>query len=144
MSISTPSQQPSIDPKDEYKHVNDNLRHYGNMRFAQTTLLTAITAGILKAVYSEAIQLSHVRLFAILGLIVTVLFTIMELRASKYWHQLKGRADELETQYLHYKQWHTRLSGGIVSISSAGKLLHVLAILFWFVIIFWHPGVSVK
>ena len=42
-----PENECKDDLKDEYKHLNDNMRHYSNMRFAQMTLFVAITAGLL-------------------------------------------------------------------------------------------------
>ena len=37
--------------EEEYKELNNNIRFYGNMRFAQLTLFSALTAGLLAIIF---------------------------------------------------------------------------------------------
>ena len=130
---------PMGDPKDEYKDVGDNMRQYGNMRFAQLTLFIAVTAGLLSVLFrSDPPLLSLVRyILKIGGLIITFVFLIMEERSTSYWNHYKKRAVELEKQ-LGYKQYLTRPAGGFISATNAVRLLFLFMFLFWAITLIWH------
>ncbi|CAD6491833.1 MAG: hypothetical protein ANIMEMIM_00227 [Candidatus Argoarchaeum ethanivorans] len=84
---------PIGNPKDEYKDISANMCQYGNMRFAQLTLFIAMTAGLLTALFTSNPPLSSLVRFVLKvgGLIITVVFWIMEERATDYWHHFGRR-----------------------------------------------------
>ncbi len=95
--------------RDEYKHLNDNMRHYANMRFAQLTLYFALSAGLVTVVFGiEPPPDDSLRLLLKgVGVVASLLFVVMEERAADYWHHLRRRAVELEIS-LGYRQYTDR------------------------------------
>lgn len=43
------------DPKDEYLEVGQNMRQFGNIRFAQMTLFVGMSVGILAGVFKDGV-----------------------------------------------------------------------------------------
>ena len=125
-------------PVDEYHELCENMRHYGNMRFAQLTLFTALTAGLLGAAASPPDDMPWLRLLlAVAGAVSALAFWVMELRSSEYWRSFHDRAKELE-EGLGYKQFRSgpgRPSGGL-SASRAVGALYWLAVAMWLVILY--------
>lgn len=122
---------PTSDPKDEYKDLSDNMRHYGNMRFVQLTLFIALTAGLLKAIFTFDPALASLVKFVLKigGVITAVVFLIMEERAADYWHHFRRRAVELEKQ-IGFQQYSTRLGRDVVSATNAARMLYTSILLF--------------
>jgi membrane associated rhomboid family serine protease len=100
---------PSNDLKDEYSSLNENMRWYSNIRFAQLTLFIGLTAGLLAVVFTSNPPLSHAQWIILnaSGIVATVFFWLMEERAAEYWRHFLQRAVELEKE-LGYKQYSTR------------------------------------
>jgi dipeptide/tripeptide permease len=126
------------DLKDEYLDVSENLRHYGNARFALMTLFLAITAGILSIVFEH--NQSQYKPLAIIvlkvvGIISSVAFWTMEERASQYYRRFRQRAVELEKD-LEFKQYTNCPKQGVFSATNAVRLIYYAAILFWIVSLF--------
>jgi len=130
---------PISDPKDEYKDISANMRQYENMRFAQLTLFIALTAGLLTVLFTSNPPLSSLVMFVLKigGLIVTVVFGIMEERAADYWHHFRRRAVELEKQ-LGYQQYSTRPARAVISATNAVRVLYFFMFLFWVITLIWH------
>lgn len=117
----------------EYTEVSENMRHFGNIRFAQMTLLFAITAGIIAGLFQASIQLTTVAstLLKLGGLVFTILFWAMDERAMQYWHHYRRRAIEIEEK-LGYRQYTTAPAPSPFSATNAVRILNLLLALFWF------------
>ena len=115
---------PGGDPKEEYKDLSDNMRHYANMRFAQLTLYFALNAGLVTAVFTANPELSSgLRLvLKLIGTVSAIAFGVMEERAGDYWHHFQRRASELEA-VLGYKQYANRPAGRLFTTTNAARLL---------------------
>ena len=117
----------------EYQQLNENMRHYGNMRFAQLTLYFAFTAALVAAIFTTdppltagiRVTLKHV------GMIGSIAFGVMEERATCYWHSLYKRAVKLESA-LGYEQHSNRPAARFLSATSAVRLLIWGGSLLWF------------
>ena len=120
------------DPRDEYKDLSDNMRHYGNMRFAQLTLFGALTAGLLTVVFTTDPRPSDLvrRLLKACGVVTAVVFWVMEERAGDYWHHYRRRAVKLEEQ-LGYQQYTTRPTRWLANATNAVRMLYAFIFLFW-------------
>jgi hypothetical protein len=122
----------------EYEQVNENLRHYSNMRFAQMTLFAAITAGLWSA--THGLKTSPQWLGAIIigigGVITVAIFWVMEERAADYWHHFKERAIQLESM-LGYTQYKERPKRDYVSATNAVRAFYAAVMLIWI----WFPFV---
>ena len=92
----------------EYDILNENMRHYGRIHFAELTVLIAITAGLITLLYKSAPPISKdlIPLIRVGGLLVAVLFWIMEESALYIWGHFAARAAFLEEQ-LGYKLFST-------------------------------------
>ncbi len=119
---------------DEYKEINNNVRFYGNMRFAQLTLFSAITAALLTIIFktqpalTESIKTS----LEIGGVVSTFVLWVMEERSTSYATKFIHRLQELE-QSLGFNQWRGRRIGTRAGFSAtnAVRLLYLTVILFW-------------
>ena len=122
--------------KDEYKELNNNLRFYGNMRFAQLTLFSAITAAFLTIVFTiEPKILEPTRtILKVGGMLVTIVFWVMEERSTGYALHFSKRIIELEKS-LGYKGWTGRKMGTVAlfSATNAVRLLYLCIFAFWLI-----------
>ena len=127
---------PIGDPKDEYKDVSTNMRQYGNMRFAQLTLFIVLIAGLLTVLFTSDPPLTSLVGFVLKigGLIITVVFWIIEERAADHWHHFSRRAVELEKE-LGYQQYSTRPARTVVTATNAVRALYFFVFLFWVAIL---------
>jgi hypothetical protein len=119
---------------DEYKDLSDNMRHYANMRFAQLTLYSALTAGLVTVVFTIDPPLDdNLRLvLKIVGAIAAAAFGVMEERAADYWHHFLRRAIKLEEQ-LGYQQYVDRPAAKVFSATNAARVILWGGVLFWLV-----------
>lgn len=123
----------------EYLDVSENMRHYGNMRFAQLTLFIAITAAQLSVLFNSDIPKPSLLICHFIeygGLIVTVVFFIMEERAVSYWDNYRIRGVELEKD-LSYQQFTRQPKRKIWTATNAVRILFVFIFLFWVIVIFF-------
>jgi hypothetical protein len=122
------------DPKEEYKDLSDNMRHYGQMRFGQLTIFFAITAGLISAVFNfeHKMPLIPKTMLMVCGLYISIMFFIMEERSSTYWNVFHERAKELEPK-LGYKQYQQRPHGQYKYITAtyATRAILVGSIILW-------------
>lgn len=128
----------SEDPKkyllEEYKDVSSNMRQYGNIRFAQLTLFSAINAGLLT--FLEKHEMGRLKIVCLAGLVVSVLFWFMEKRATEYWIWFRERAQELEDK-LEFQQYTKRPPAKLMSASYAVQLLFLAVFVFWAGALLW-------
>jgi hypothetical protein len=124
------------DPKDEYKDLSDNMRHYGNLRFAQLTIFIASTAALLNATLTSSLPFTTESRFLLKigGVITTIVFWVIEERAADYWHHFRRRAVELEKQ-LGYQQYTTRPTRTFITATNAVRLFYASILVFWIITI---------
>ena len=125
----------------EYLDLSANMRHYGNMRFAQLTIFIAITAALLRFLFgsNSSLPCTTKQLLTWGGLVITVTFLIMEITCTYLWTRFAKRAAELETK-LGYRQYST-LPGApnfrtIRPSTWAIGFFFLFALTFWLVAIF--------
>lgn len=120
------------DPKEEYKDLSDNMRHYANMRFAQLTIFVALTGGLIMVVFSKDVPDSPLAkvVLKLTGIFIAVMFWIMEERAADYWHHFRKRAVELE-DLLGYRQYKDRPTGKFLTATNASRAIYAGVIVFW-------------
>ena len=99
------------DPREEYKDVSDNMRHYGNIEFAAITALGAITTGLLIVFFNfDSSQPYIVRwircIIPYAGMLTAIVFGVILGSAIFVWNHLIERAADLE-KVLGYKQYST-------------------------------------
>lgn len=125
--------------QEEYKELNNNLRFYGNMRFAQLTLFSAITAALLTIIFKTEPPLVEPIKTALKigGLVSTFVLWVMEERSTGYATKFIKRMIVLEAM-LGYEQWKGRKFGtrAIFSATNAARLLYVVITIFWVLTIF--------
>ena len=117
---------------EEYKECNSNLRHYSNMRFAELTLFFAINAGLLSVLSDNQSSLDQLIefLLRVLGILISILFAVMNDRRVALWVSLKERAVEIENQ-LELEQYQKRPKAKFLSNRNMAKAIYYLFILFW-------------
>jgi hypothetical protein len=135
------------DLKDEYLDIGENLRFYGNLRFAQLTLFFAVTGAIIAALFTINPPLpSQVRfLLKWVGLAMTILFWLMEKSSSWFWvyyveraqviekvlgyYQYTGRNPKIRKQYWIWK---------CLNATNAVRGIFLVMFVFWLIMIIWH------
>jgi hypothetical protein len=125
-------------PEEEYKELSNNIRFYANMRFAQLTLFSAVTAALLTIVFVREPPLEEAArtVLKIGGGIVTFVFWVMEERSNGYGMHFARRIIELEG-LLGYRVWQGRRMGtkAIFSATNAVRLMYFFVAVFWLVTI---------
>jgi len=123
--------------KGEYLDASSNMRHYGNMRFAELTLFTLLTAGLL-AIFVSATNPYKLPMdipLRLSGLILSLVFLVLQERSSKQFEHYLQRAKALEKS-LGYRQ-HLRcpppgLFGyRFLTTQNAARTLYLSAAAFW-------------
>lgn len=117
--------------KHEYSEVNQNFRHYSNLRFAIFTVFFAITGVLIASTFGISNeQISESRAFLKLGgVIVTLVFFVLEHILNEYLRHFAKVAVDLE-QKLGYTQFSTRPTFK-VQARHATYALYILFLLFW-------------
>jgi hypothetical protein len=124
-------------PQDEYMDLSTSIRHWGNMRFAQLTVLIALSAGMFAAVYHQDFASSGLPklLVKIGGCGVVLIFWTMDERVVKYWCSARDRAVVLEGT-LGYGQYVTAPPRGLFCSRNAVRLLFLMLLAFWIISFF--------
>lgn len=122
----------SGDPKDEYLDASNNMRQFGNIRFAQLTLFVGMTAGAITVLFSSGSDLaeSNFIFLTLGGAAVTVIFYWLDYRTMAYWNHFRVRAMELEV-VLGFKQYTTAPVKSFFSATNAIRILFFGLFLFW-------------
>lgn len=89
MELAVPSRKSPGDPEyqralDEYKEVGTNFRHYSDLRFKQLGLFGAIATVIVAAYASDRVPDAVRRVAPLAGLLATVCFYALDVRANAY------------------------------------------------------------
>ena len=127
------------DPKEEYKDLSENMRHYANMRFAQLTIFVALTGGLIAVLFNKDSlpSLPTKNVLKVVGIFIAVMFWIMEERAADYWHHFRKRAVELE-DLLGYRQYKGRPTRRLLTATNASRAIYGGVIVFWIIALIWY------
>ena len=127
--------------KDEYQHANENLRFYGNQKFAEITAFVAINIALIGIVFNTPIadQGARVLVLAFFGLMSSICFFVAFLSTTHALFHFMKRAADLEGE-LNYKLWSTFPTAPSFEIRPhtwASKILYIGMIAFWGAVILW-------
>lgn len=131
-SYSSMSDGPATDEHrlDEYRDLSENMRFYGNMRFAQLTLFFVATGALLNAVASHNFRWPLQPLVGLGGLIIVVAFAVLEHASVRYWLHHRMRAVEIE-EALDFWQYRNRPHKSVFNGTNAVRLLFYATAAMW-------------
>jgi hypothetical protein len=132
-----PGPQPG-NPVEEYKHIGDDLRHYGILRLYRLTLLLGTTGAIVTALGSETIR-AHPLIFLLVrlaGLMIALVFAIMDYRSGEEWIRLQRRANVLAGR-LSFERRLVSYPWNPLTTTGAGRMLHAFLVAAWLVALLW-------
>jgi len=119
---------------EEWKEVRTSLRYFGNKRFAQLTVFIAASGLMISAFLGEYDPQSLIML-RIMGMILSILFFILEISSVRYWKTFVRRGEEIEDQIngLKLMKYRPKLSGlkKMLSGTWATYMLYGLTLIFW-------------
>ena len=131
----------AADAKDEYLDASSNARQFNVLRFAELTIFITATGALLAGTFSRVAAPTGVEAtiaLKVAGLIVTVVFWILQERTMLYWRHFVARAAELEAD-LGFRQYSTRPPEGWMGGHRAVRVLFLLTAAFWAVAIVAIP-----
>ncbi|MDQ2963511.1 MAG: hypothetical protein M3R31_10200 [Pseudomonadota bacterium] len=114
------------------------MRLYATLRFYQLALLLGTTGAIVTAlINSRTIQATPGAAIVLKlgGVAVAFALTVMEFRASSYWHRMRDRANIL-CGTLGYQPFAVSSRWNPLTTSGAGFYLHVFVPALWVVSLF--------
>ena len=114
---------------DEYKEVNNNMRHYSNMRIALLTITLALNGTVIKDINELRFNFTSFSL-GIMGTLATCVFLIFENRVTAYYLFFQKRAKEIEI-ILEIKQYSREMISPKINATRATIFLYYSLILFW-------------
>ena len=122
----------------EYKTICEFMRLYATLRFYQLALLLGTTGAIITALISSRTILATPGAAIMLklgGVAVALALTVMEFRASSYWHRMRDRANVL-CETLGYEPFAVSSRWSPLTTSGAGFYLHIVVMALWMVSLF--------
>jgi hypothetical protein len=117
----------------EYKIICEFLRLYATLRFYQLALLLGTTGAIVTALLTSTTIQASPSLATVLkigGTAIAAAFTVMEFRASSYWHRMRERANVL-CEALDYQPFPVSSRWNPLTTTGAGFYLHVFITALW-------------
>jgi hypothetical protein len=123
-------------PLDEYKHLGEDLRHYGILRLYRLTLLLGTTGALITALASDAVR-SNALLVDILkvgGLAVTLAFAIMDYRSGQRWMRMQRRANAL-AESLGFERRTLGNEWNPLTTTGVSRVLHAFVVGAWLFVI---------
>ncbi len=117
---------------DEYKHLGEDLRHYGILRLARLTLLLGTTGAMVTALATETVR-AHSTLFALLkvaGLVIALVFAIMDYRSGVHWLRLQQRSNIL-AEALGFELRPVAHGWNPLATTGASRALHLFLVFGW-------------
>jgi dipeptide/tripeptide permease len=116
----------------EYFDTSANMRQYANMRFAQLTLTVAATGALIATLagHDKPVSDDLATVLKTVGVIVALVFWVMEERAADYWHHFANRAVSLE-QVLGFEQYSRRPVQKLFTATNAARLLYFGVLALW-------------
>jgi hypothetical protein len=124
----------------EYKIICEFMRLYATLRFYQLALLLGTTGAIITALINSRTILATPGAAIVLklgGLAVALALTVMEFRASSYWHRMRDRANVL-CEALGYEPFPVSSRWSPLTTSGAGFYLHVVVAALWLTSLFFR------
>jgi hypothetical protein len=126
----TPMPLTELSLTDKYNQVCQDYRFYGEMRFKQLTLFSAVTVLLFNLATSEkAVLLSkhaNKTILGVAGIFFTTVFWIMELRSTMY--GIKTRAEKERIEQRRARKWE------LITASNAVLCLYGVSYAFWFLV----------
>ena len=131
---------------DEWKEVRESLRYFGNKRFNQLTVFIAGTGLALNVFIDKIDKLTTGtrRIIPAFGIMLCILFVILEFSAKKYWKQFERRGKEIERLFkqLFFNLMHYRLKwNGLMKIltgTSATYLIYWATLILWVLLLIFY------
>ncbi len=120
---------------EEYKEVNNNMRHFSNMRLAVLTISLA-TNGVLIQSFMQQTNAFILIGLILMGLISTIAFLVFENRVTYFYLFYQARAMELEV-ILELKQHLRTRPKPMINATNATKALYLAIVVFWVILIFY-------
>lgn len=126
--------------KDEYIDVSTNMRAYAALRFAQLTLFITLTASLMGAAFGAISGLDSwfkdAAKFG--GVVICILFWIVEGRSTGYYHRFNERALELESR-LGFRQYRKQDDHwqNLCWLRKKFTATYAIGALFGIILIFW-------
>jgi hypothetical protein len=119
-------------PLEEYKIICEMMRSYAMLRFYQMALLLGTSGGIVGAFASQSVRSLPVLivLLKVGGVLISLVFMIMDWRASSYWHRLRARANELAPE-LGFQPFPVASPWSPLTTTGASLMLHAFFVLAW-------------
>jgi hypothetical protein len=117
---------------DEYKHLGEDLRHYGILRLARLTLLLGTTGAMITALATDTVRANAI-LFALLkvgGLVIALVFAVMDYRSGAHWLRLQQRSNVL-AQALGFEPRSIATAWNLLATTGASRALHLFLVLGW-------------
>jgi hypothetical protein len=125
------------DAKTEYIDVSSNLRHWNTLRFAELTIYIAITGAMMNVAFGKNTEdlLAFSILVKVAGIVVSILFWILQERTMMWWYAFVERAAELE-EILGFEQYRNRPQGHKITGRVAMRIFFFIVMVFWLLSIF--------
>jgi len=120
----------------EYTQLCENMRHYGNQRYAALTFFLTSNALLLSKFYFNN---TNQILISVAGFILTSVFWILEERAADFYHHFKRCAIEIENKF-GLKQFSSPVRKpklGVLTATNAVRLLYGALFVHWIIWIIW-------
>jgi hypothetical protein len=116
---------------EEWKDIRETLRYFGNKRFAQLTVFLVAEGAAISA-FLKPTTTSHHHVFQIAGLILAVLFYMMERSFVRYWKKFAERGEAIESQLPQLElMTKYRPKEGSFGATSATYTVYFLVAVFW-------------
>jgi hypothetical protein len=122
----------------EYKTICEFMRLYATLRFYQLALLLGTSGAIVTALLTSStihVLPKTAVILKLAGLAVAAALTVMEFRATSYWHRMRDRANVL-CETLGYQGFSASSRWNPLTTSGAGFYLHVAITLLWVATLF--------
>ena len=122
----------SVNALDEYKHLGEDLRHYGILRLARLTLLLGTTGAMVTALATDTVR-SHPIVFMLLkvgGLVIALVFAIMDYRSGLHWLRLQQRSNML-AEALGFESRPVAHGWNPLATTGASRALHLFLVFGW-------------
>lgn len=124
--------------KAEYLDVSSNLRHWNTLRFAELTIYIAVMGAMMNFAFGNAAD--YTESFSLVvktaGILISLLFWILQERTMMWWYSFVKRAAELE-EILGFEQYRRRPQGHRITGRIAIRLFFFLIMIFWLISIFF-------
>ena len=117
---------------DEYKHLGEDLRHYGILRLARLTLLLGTTGAMVTALATDAVR-EHPLVFVLLkvgGLVIALVFAVMDYRSGVHWLRLQQRSNQLAA-VLGFESRPVAYGWNPLATTGASRALHLFLVFGW-------------